>query len=340
MALFTIACDVRRAPAPQSTRQLQVAGVQRLVDRPALSPAAWSPDGQALAYAADHRLWVFTLGRGELDVGPAEVVTAVSWSAPLNLLAAIDRGTLWTLRPDGGDRRQVTLPGSVVSVAWAPGSDRLGVVLRRTLNRQTRSELWLVSRDGGFRRMVVRAPAGKSIRDLQWFPDNLYLLYGLGDAREPVMTEVWRVRVSYPDRHTIPIPAPVAVLRLAPSGRSLAFVAGEKISDGVGQVFVSRLDGSGRFAVTPETGRYTGLGWSPQSDKLVYAEVGDEAHAELWLADGDGSGRARLYSYAMEYTDPEITLTMTWAPDGRHLVFGTNTGTFIGPIWLVTLERR
>ncbi len=340
IALFTAACEVRRAPAPESTRQLQVAEIRRLVDRPALSPAAWAPDGRALAYSSDHRLWVYTFDRGEQDIAPAEVATALSWSRSLNLLALIDRGAVWTLRPDGTDRRPIALPGPAVALAWAPGGDRLAVVLHRMVEGQTRFELWLVSRDGGFRRMVTRAPAGRAIRDLQWFADSLYLLYGLSTAPASVMTEVWRVRISYPDRQQIPLPVPAAALRLAPSGRYLAVVSGEQIADGVGQVVLSRLDGSGRFAVTPQAGRYTGLAWSPQGDKVVFAQVTNDADAELWMADADGSGRLRLYSYSMEYTDRDVGVAFAWAPDGRRLSFGTNTGGFMGPIWLLTLQRR
>jgi len=42
----------------------------------------------------------------------------------------------------------------------------------------------------------------------------------------------------------------------------------------------------------------------------------------------------------MEYTDPGMGVAIAWSPDGRHLVFGTNTGASRGPIWLVTLQRR
>ncbi len=310
------------------------------MDHPASSPAAWSPDGRALAYARAGRLRIFTLGRGEREIAPAAAVASVSWSTPLNLLAVVDRGAVWTLRSDGSERRQLALPAPAVAAVWAPGSDRLGVVLRQTLSGRARYELWLANRDGGFRRMVVRAPERTSIRDLHWFPDNLYLLYGLGDAGAPEMTEVWRVRVSYPDRRTIPVPPGSIAVRLAPSGGSVAFVEGERARGRPGGVIVSRLDGSGSRSITQRGGRYRGLTWSPQSDKLAYAEVVDEGHAVLWIADADGSGTLRLYSYALEYPDPAIDLTTAWAPDGQALVFGTHTGPFIGPVWLATLTRR
>ncbi len=340
-ALLLAGCEVRRVPSAESTRQLQVTDVQRIVDRPALAPAAWAPDSRALAHSGDHRVWVYSLDRGDEGVAPADVATALSWSAPLNLLALIDRGVVSTLRPDGTDRRVIDLPGLAVSLAWAPGSDRLAVVVRRSADGQPRFELWLASHDGGFKRLVTRAPAGRAMRDLQWFPDSLYLLYGLSDLTERVSTEAWRVRISYPDQSQVPLPARgAALMRLAPSGRQLAVVVGERVAGGLGQVIISRLDGTGQLTVAADLARYTGLAWSPQSDKLVFAEVTEEGRAELWLADADGSGRLHLYSYAMEYTDPEIALTVNWAPDGRRFVFGTNTGSFVGPIWLATLKRR
>jgi Tol biopolymer transport system component len=339
--LLLAGCEVRRVPSSESTRQLAVTDVQRIVDRPAEAPVAWAPDSRSFAHSGDHRVWVYSLERGDQGIAPADVATALSWSAPLNLLALIDRGVVATLRPDGTDRRVIDLPGVAVSLAWAPGSDRLAVVVRRTGDGPPRFELWLVSHDGGFKRLVTRAPAGRAMREVQWFPDSLYLLYGLSDLTERVSTEARRVRISYPDQTSIPLPARgVAMMRLAPSGRQLAVVAGERLAGGQGQVLVSRLDGSGQVTLAQGPGRYTGLVWSPQSDKLVFAEMTGEGRAELWLADADGSGRLSLYSYAMEYTDPDIPLAVNWAPDGRHLVFGTNTGSSVGPIWLATLKRR
>src|SRR5439155_6879485 len=113
--------------------------------------------------SCDQRCWVTPLDGGEKVVEPAEGVTAVGCSRPLNLLALIDRGIVWTLRPDGTDRRRVPLPEPAVELAWAPGSDRLAVVVRRPVDGQTRMELWLVNHDGGFRRMVTRAPAGRAM---------------------------------------------------------------------------------------------------------------------------------------------------------------------------------
>lgn len=340
LALVLLGCQVRRAPAPESTRQLRVGEVRRLVELPALSPASWSPDGRRFAFSDGGAVYVAAPDGTARRIAASGVATAVSWSHPLDLLAVVDRGALWVLRPDGTERRRVDLPGFVTAAVWAPAGDRLGVVVRRLVDGRPVFEVWLTSRDGGFRRMVARAPAGTAMRELQWFPNGLYLLYGLAAPSEQVVRQVWQVRITYPDRREIPLLGPALQVRLAPSGRAIAYVTGEEIEDGQGQVVVSRLGGTGRFTVTSQAGRYSGLAWSPQGDKLAFAEVTDEAHAEIWIADGDATGRLAVHSYAMEFSDPSIALSMTWAPDGRRLLFGTNSGTFQGPIWLATLERR
>jgi Tol biopolymer transport system component len=244
------------------------------------------------------------------------------------------------MRPDGSNRRAITVAGFVTAAVWAPGSDRLAVVVRRSVEGTSRFELWLMSRDGGFRRFVRAAPPGRAMRSPQWLANSLYLVYGLSVPSESVITEAWQVRIAYPDRRQLPLAGLADEFVLAPSGGQVAYVTGPKVTDGVGRVVTSRLDGSGRFTLTPEEGRYTGLAWSPQGDKLAFAIVDDEAHARVWIADGDGSGRLLVHDYALEFTDPSISLSTAWAPDGRRLLFGTNTGTFSGPVWLAQFGRR
>jgi len=340
LALGLAGCTISRETAPETTRQLRIGSVRRIIDRPALSPAVWSPDGQQFAYGGSDGIDIAGVEGSARRIAPAEVVTALSWSRRLDLLAVVDRETLWTMRPDGSNRRAITVAGFVTAAVWAPGSDRLAVVVRRSVEGTSRFELWLMSRDGGFRRFVRAAPPGRAMRSPQWLANSLYLVYGLSVPSESVITEAWQVRIAYPDRRQLPLAGLADEFVLAPSGGQVAYVTGPKVTDGVGRVVTSRLDGSGRFTLTPEEGRYTGLAWSPQGDKLAFAIVDDEAHARVWIADGDGSGRLLVHDYALEFTDPSISLSTAWAPDGRRLLFGTNTGTFSGPVWLAQCGRR
>jgi WD40 repeat protein len=340
IALISTGCQVSRVAAPISTRQLEVGTVKRIVVQPALSPASFSPDGRRIAFSTQRGVRVADLAGSSREVTRAKAATAISWSPRLGLIAYVEAGTTWTMRNDGRGRARVPLPGVAVDVSWSRGGDKLAVVLRRIVEGTTRYELWLANRDGGFRRLLTRAPAGRAIRDIQWFGDSLYLLYGLSAAGSLSLERAFRIRIAYPDRREIPIATPAVSLRLAPYGERVAYVSGPALEEGRGRVLISRLDGTGRVVVTPKTGTYSGLAWSPQGDKLAFAELTDEANAEIWVVDADGSGRLHISSYAFELPDPRIALSITWSPDGRHLVYGTNTGRFTGPLWLATLERR
>lgn len=331
-------CTVRRTAAPESTRQLAVAGVRRVIEQPALSPAAWSPDRRRLAYTTGNAVWVAAVGGRPRKIAPAAVATALAWSGPLNLLAIIDQGAIWTMAPDGSGRRRLSIEGFAVEIAWSPGGDRLAALIREATGGG-RYALWLFSRDGGFRRRVIEAPPQRAMRDLQWFPDGLYLLFGLSSFTDPLITEAWQVRVSYPDRRRIPVEAPARFLRLAPTGRSIAYVANVDERDDRGRLVVSRLDGSGLAPLAPAD-LYGGVAWSPQGDKIAYAQMEPEARAQIWIVDADTSGRLRVLDYTLEFTDPHIAISFAWTTDGRRLAFGTNTGSFTGPIWVATLTRR
>lgn len=186
--------------------------------------------------------------------------------------------------------------------------------------------------------MIARAPAGLAVREVQWLPNSLYLLYGLGRRGDPFIREAWQVRVAYPDRHPISLGEQATMVRYAPSGRAIAYLSAS--ADGrTGRIILVRPDGTGRAALTSDPGRYSGLAWSPRGDKLAYAEVGGGT-ARIWVSDAEAAGRMLVHSYQMELQDPRNTFSLAWSPNGRGLLFGTNSGTSIGPIWMATFERR
>ena len=338
--LLLTGCQVQRTLVPESTRQLLVSGVRRVVERPAVSGVTWAPDGRRLAYSTATRVWVTDLNGNDRAVAEVGTPRAISWSKPLDLLAVIDGGVVWTMRPDGSARKRLSLPGAAVELAWAPGSDRLAMVLVRTIDGNPRFELWVTNRDGGFQRSVAQAPKGSVIRDVYWFPDSLYLFYGLSTQGDQFTTEAWRVRVVYPDRQRFALPAHVRFLRLAPSGRLMAYLSEPAGGARRGQIVVSRLDGSGRVSLVPEVVRCEGLAWSPQGDKLAFADVRTATETEVWMAGGDGSDSVRLFAFPTEVAESTSVLSLHWRPDGRGVIVGTNTGGLTGPIWLLSLTRR
>lgn len=348
VALIATACQVSQTPAPVGVALLKAGTPRRLTDRAALSPAAWAPDGQALAYADRQGMWIAELGGRERKVVATGVATAVDWSPRTGLLAYIDQGKVWVIRPDGAGRRRIPLPPQngipafATHLIWAPGGDRLAVAVQSAREAPTRGRVWLVSPDGGFRRLVFEAPSGQAVAALQWFPDSLYLFIALGPEDGPrEVTRLLRWRVVYPDRRTLPRPIPGMVEpRLSPNGRWIAFVAPEPSRSEEEHVWVMRVDGTGLRRLSREAGHTTSLAWAPASDKVAYARVLDEARGEVWVADVEGGGRLRVADFTAEFPDPNLPLVVQWSSDGRHLAFGSNSGSYTGPIWVLRLERR
>ncbi|MDR7464266.1 MAG: hypothetical protein QN209_06185 [Armatimonadota bacterium] len=350
-ALLLVACQVRRGPAPVSVALLRIGPPVRLTDRAALSPAAWSPDGRALAYADGRGLWIVSLQGKERKVTAVGVATQVAWSRPTGLLAYIDRGQVFVVHPERGTRRRLVLPGEgavlATHLAWAPGSDELAVAAR-VGEGPGRSEVWLISADGRMRRQVLpglgpggEIPQGLAVEALQWFPDSLFLFIGLGPEGGGV-SRLLRWRIRYPDRRVLPQPFPrIFWPQLAPDGVRIAFAAADPAASSVLHAWAARADGRGApRRLSPEAGRITGLAWAPTSDKVAYARVLDEARGEIWLADVDGGGRVRAAEFRAEFPDPGLPLVVRWSGDGRHLAYGSNSGSYTGPVWVIRLERR
>ncbi len=350
--LFVVAgCQVQRAPAPVGVALLRLGAPVRLTDRAALSPVAWAPDGQSLAYADGQGLWISTLAGRERKVTPVGVATQVEWSKAAGLLAYIDRGVVMVVRTDGAGRRRLPLPSEgapfVTHLAWAPGGADLAVAARTTRGT-VRSVVWLLSADGRMRRQILPAqgpggavPAGLAVAALQWYPDGLFLFIGLSPEGAAGMTRLWRWRIRYPDRRVLPMPFSELLLpRLSPDGQWIAFAA----SPAVGAeplVWATRVDGRGSpRRLSPHSGRFTSLAWAPTSDKVAFARVLDESHGEIWLADVDGGGRVRAAEFTAEFPDPNLPLVVRWSGDGRHLAFGSNSGSYTGPVWIIVLERK
>lgn len=351
VVLLLTACQVQRGPAPVGVTLLRVGSPTRLTDRAALSPVAWAPDGRTLAYGDNQGVWVVPLAGRERKVAAVGVATQVEWSGRTGLIAYIDRGQVRVVRPDGTGRRRLALPVEgapfATQLAWAPGSDELAVAVRLT-GAAARAAVWLLSPDGRMRRLILPAtgphgtvPPDQTVAALQWYPDSLFLFIGMAPEGGAGVTRLWRWRIRYPDRRALPQPYPVISRpRLSPDGRWIAFVA-SSAAQSPPHVWALRADGTGEpRRLSPQGGRITSLAWAPASDKVAFARVLDESHGEVWLADVNGGGRVRAADFVAEFPDPNLPLVVRWSGDGRHLAYGSNSGSYTGPVWIVSLERR
>lgn len=118
--------------------------------------------------------------------------------------------------------------------------------------------------------------------------------------------------------------APPTVFRVAPDGRSVAYV--DEVG-GARQVCVSPLRGGPRTQLTASATDVTDLEWSPDGTRLAY--LCDNA---IWVIDADGGHPVKVTDH------PSGNETPRWAPDGERLAFISRRRGW-NQLWLLDVPR-
>jgi Tol biopolymer transport system component len=104
----------------------------------------------------------------------------------------------------------------------------------------------------------------------------------------------------------------------SPDGREIAFVGWNPVPPGAGaetDIFVARLDGSGRRRLTRNSAREYDPDWSPTGKRLAYSSGGPQG-LDLFVIDMSGHNRRRLTR-----TPNRCEAQPDWSPDGRRILF-------------------
>ena len=167
---------------------------------------SWSPDGTRIAYHA----W-------SLDTPALQIwVVNADGTAPVNLTADQEGGSkqgpawspdreggariaytrmhegqahLWTMRPDGSDKTQVTT-GNVADIhpAWSPDGQRLAFE-RYGAPGSLGGDVWTVQASGASPSRLVDLPLGQF--DPTWSPDGRMIAFSSGITSELQIFTVW-----------------------------------------------------------------------------------------------------------------------------------------------------
>lgn len=290
-------------PSPAPRRTAAAARRREPESRPPRPPSS-RPGGWVACVVRDGGDWELALY--DVDTGEALVLTRGGSATPVTRpLPSPDGRRIAYFASDGsvrvrevatgGAERAVARPGGPPAMAWSPDGRRLAM-----------DGLEIVDAATGERR---RAGAGG--RWPQWLPDGRHLLF----ARD---FHIWLLDLArdVAEPVTTGPPLPRASLRLAPSGRWLAYATPDAP---LSRLRVIDLATRGEAGVETLGEEDIEPCWARHPPLLAFVALeptgsGEAPGARLRVADPSGvvvRDVARL--------DMPLGTAVTWSPDGRHL---------------------
>jgi Tol biopolymer transport system component/DNA-binding winged helix-turn-helix (wHTH) protein len=260
--------------------------------------AAWSPDGQRIAYAT----------RSSAS-GATELYIAAKDGSDAQKLLRID-------------------VGSVEFIRWSPD----GKVLRMLVWNERSTSLWEVFADGtNLHPIDLFSGEPRSIVDMNWTPDGRYFLFTVARGNRfspfiPLGGDIWAIREAkslFPRKAANPIQLTTSAMSFwtptpSPDGKQIFATGGQIRGELARYDLKSRKLEPYLSGISAEQ-----LDFSEDGKWLTYVTFPEGI---LWRSRVNGTERTQL-------TNPPLTANLPrWSPDGTRIAF---SGLLPGGVWKI-----
>ncbi len=320
---------------------------RQLTDQPGTISSdnpAWSPDGTKLLFDTNRQIspqiWVMNADGSDqhllVDIGIGN--TQFSWqplpqieSEGLIALADVDgsqappipRHQIFTMRPDGTNRVQLTRDGGPQFYqnwmpAWSPDGTKIAYVHHTTNGLMS---IRVMDDDGGNPRTLTTS--GVSLAPV-WSPDGATIAYAHKATNTPIGVKLWLMNADGTNQRALttgPDNIDENVPTWSPDGKKIAFTSNRE--GGKYRIWVINKDGSNPVALTTayfDTTLQADIeqkvpAWSPDGKYIAYWQgvEGNDPRPNLprdvWVMRADGGDQRKL----VPGDDP------AWSPDSATI---------------------
>jgi hypothetical protein len=230
---------------------------------------------------------------------------------------------LFTVNPDGSDRRRLTSDGRNSSAILSPNGERIAFLKS---DGSSPRDLYVMNADGsGGARLIASHPETTNaggIRGITWSPDSARIAYFLTssspirviDARDGTPVLLPQEEANDPRG-----PRPFGALEWSPDGSELVY-------DDGGDIWIKPLDGRPARQIVGVEGQDTRPTWSPDGSRIAFIHSGTQAAGGVYVVRRDGTDLRHVAA-----TGTASVGTVRWKPDATAVVFDAAVIEGVGP---------